>query len=90
MEDPVDCVTGSPMADTCVRQVVPGRWGGEAVATEYVRSSRLFFTRRSGGEAEKGRGDVSVGAMCVAGATWGIELFLASHGSPSQGYLVCV
>ena len=26
---------------------VPGRWGGEAVATEYVRSSRLFFTRRS-------------------------------------------
>ena len=27
MEDPVDCVTGSPMADTCVRQVVPGRWG---------------------------------------------------------------
>ena len=29
----MDCVTGSPMADTCVRQVVPGRWGGEAAAT---------------------------------------------------------
>ena len=25
-------LTGSPMADTCVRQVVPGRWRGEAAA----------------------------------------------------------
>ena len=34
----MDCVTGSPMADTCVRQVVPGRWGGEAAATESAQA----------------------------------------------------
>ena len=43
----MDCDTGSPMADTQVRQVFLVAGGGEAVATEYVRSSRLFFTRRS-------------------------------------------
>ena len=30
--------------------------GDEAVATEYVRSSRLFFTRRSSGGDGKGSG----------------------------------
>ena len=43
----MDCDTGSPMADTQVRQVFLVAGGGEAAATEYVRSSRLFFTRRS-------------------------------------------
>ena len=43
----MDCDTGNPMADTQVRQVFLVAGGGEAVATEYVRSSRLFFTRRS-------------------------------------------
>ena len=56
MEDPVDCDTGSPMADTQVRQVFLVAGGGEAVATEYVRSSRLFFTRWFEGESQKGRG----------------------------------
>ena len=37
----MDCVTGSPMADTCVRQVVPGRWGGEAYARVYPQQNLL-------------------------------------------------
>ena len=57
------------MADTQVRQVVPGRWGGEAVATEYVRSSRLFLTRWSlVGQLKKVVGDVLGGVVCGVGS----------------------
>ena len=48
MEDPVDCDTGNPMADTQVRQVFLVAGGGErkerpsARPTEYVRSSSMF------------------------------------------------
>ena len=67
----MDCVTGSPMADTQVRQVVPGRWGGEAVATEYVRSSRLFFTRRSVVISYQSQSSVSAGRGGAGGLSNG-------------------
>ena len=64
----MDCVTGSPMADTCVRQVGPGRWRGEVSARH---SAGNCFTRRTGGEVEKGRGDVSTGVLCGGGLVGG-------------------
>ena len=56
----MDCVTGSPMADTCVRQVVPGRWGGEACARVCPQQQPLHPEEYKGGGLSDGDGGIAV------------------------------